>query len=46
MVRDGQAALQRLSSLPHITSVAASLHRSGIIDGAKITAGMADAVLG
>ena len=41
MVPDGQATLQGLSSIPHLTSVAAALYRSGVINGSETLAGQA-----
>ncbi|EJK60045.1 hypothetical protein THAOC_19671, partial [Thalassiosira oceanica] len=45
MVPDGHAALQRLSSIPHLTSVAAGFHRSDVINGSETSAGQARAMM-
>ena len=41
MVPDGHAALQGLSSIPHLTSVAAGFYGSDVINGSKTSAGRA-----
>ncbi|EJK61573.1 hypothetical protein THAOC_17913 [Thalassiosira oceanica] len=41
MVPDGHAALQRLSSIPHPTSVAAGFYRNAVINGSGTSAGRA-----
>jgi len=45
MVPDRQAKLQGLSSIPHLTSVAAALYRSGVIKGSETSAGRARAMM-
>ncbi|EJK54674.1 hypothetical protein THAOC_25678 [Thalassiosira oceanica] len=45
MVPDGHAALQGLSSIPHLTSVAAAFYRSDIISGSETSAGRARAMM-
>ena len=45
MVPDGHAALQGLSSIPHLTSVAAGFHGSDIIKGSETSAGLARAMM-
>ncbi|EJK73082.1 hypothetical protein THAOC_05316 [Thalassiosira oceanica] len=45
MVPDGHAALQGLSSIPHLTSVAAGFHRSDVINGSETSAGQARAMM-
>ena len=45
MVPDGHAALQGLSSIPYLTSVAASFHESDIINGFETLAGRARAMM-
>ncbi|EJK59515.1 hypothetical protein THAOC_20250 [Thalassiosira oceanica] len=39
MVPDGHAVLQGLSSIPHLTSVAAGFYRSDVINGSETSAG-------
>ena len=41
MVPDGHAALQGLSSIPHLTSVAAGFYGSDFINGYETSAGRA-----
>ena len=41
MVPDGHAALQGLSSIPHLTSVAAGFYRNAVINGSGTSAGWA-----
>ena len=45
MVPDGQATLQGLSLIPHLTSVAAALYRNGVINGSEISVGRARAMM-
>ena len=45
MVPDGHTALQRFSLIPHLTSVAASLYRSDVINGSETSAGPARAMM-
>ena len=45
MVPDGRATLQGLSSIPHLTSVAAALYRCGVINGSETSAGRARAMM-
>ncbi|EJK54254.1 hypothetical protein THAOC_26142 [Thalassiosira oceanica] len=45
MVPDGHAALQGLSSIPHLTSVAAGFYRSDVINGSGTSAGRARAMM-
>ena len=45
MVPDGHAALQGLSSIPHLTSVAAVFYRSDVINGSETSAGRARAMM-
>ncbi|EJK75685.1 hypothetical protein THAOC_02587 [Thalassiosira oceanica] len=45
MVPDGHAALQGLKSIPHLTSVAAGIHGSDVINGSKTSAGRARAMM-
>ena len=45
MVPDGHAALQGLSSIPHLTSVAAGFYRSDVINGSETSAGRARAMM-
>ncbi|EJK58588.1 hypothetical protein THAOC_21276 [Thalassiosira oceanica] len=41
----GHAALQRLSSIPHLTSVAAGFYRSDVLNGPKTSADRARATM-
>ncbi|EJK44403.1 hypothetical protein THAOC_37060 [Thalassiosira oceanica] len=45
MVPDGHAALQGLSSIPHLTSVAAGFYRSDVINGSGTSAGRARSMM-
>ena len=45
MVPDGHAALQGLSSIPHLTSVAAAFYRSDVISGSETSSGRARAMM-
>ena len=45
MVPDGHAALQGLSSIPHLTSVAAGFHGRDVINGSETSAGRARAMM-
>ena len=45
MVPDGHATLQGLSSIPHLTSVAAAFHGSDVINGSETSAGRARAMM-
>ncbi|EJK45883.1 hypothetical protein THAOC_35480, partial [Thalassiosira oceanica] len=45
MVLDGHAALQGLSSIPHLTSVAAGFYRNDVINGSETSAGRACAMM-
>ncbi|EJK51476.1 hypothetical protein THAOC_29345 [Thalassiosira oceanica] len=45
MVPDGHAAQQGLSSIPHLTSVAAAFYRSDVISGSETSAGRARAMM-
>ena len=45
MVPDGHAALQGLSSISHLTSVAAGFYRSDVINGSETSAGRARAMM-
>ncbi|EJK52720.1 hypothetical protein THAOC_27974 [Thalassiosira oceanica] len=45
MVPDGHAALQGLSSIPHLTSVAAGFYRNDVINGSKTSAGQTRAMM-
>ena len=45
MVPDGHAALQGLSSIPHLTSVVAAFYRSDIISGSETSADRARALM-
>ena len=45
MVPDGHATLQGLSSIPHLTSVAAGIHGSDVINGSETSAGRARATM-
>ena len=45
MVPDGHAALQGLSSIPHLTSIAAAFYRSDVISGSETSAGRARAMM-
>ena len=45
MVPDGHAALQRLSSIPHLTSVAAGFYRNDVINGSETSVGRARAMM-
>ena len=45
MVPDGHAALQELSSIPHLTSVGAGFYRSDVINGSETSAVQARAMM-
>ena len=45
MVPDGHAALQGLSSIPHLTSVVTGFYGSDIINGCETSAGRACAMM-
>ena len=45
MVPDGYAALQGLSSIPHLTSVAAGFYGSDVINGSETSADRARATM-
>ncbi|EJK57103.1 hypothetical protein THAOC_22891 [Thalassiosira oceanica] len=45
VVPDGHAALQRLSSIPHLTPVAAGFYRSDVINSSETSAGRARAMM-
>ncbi|EJK47158.1 hypothetical protein THAOC_34147 [Thalassiosira oceanica] len=45
MVPDGHAALKGLSSIPHLTSVAAAFYRSDVINGSETSADRARAMM-
>ena len=45
LVDNGHAALQRLSSTPYLTSVAAGFYRSDVINGSETLAGRARAMM-
>ncbi|EJK73449.1 hypothetical protein THAOC_04926, partial [Thalassiosira oceanica] len=45
MVPDGHAALQGLSSIPHLTSVATGFYRNDVINGSETSAGRARAMM-
>ncbi|EJK49913.1 hypothetical protein THAOC_31162 [Thalassiosira oceanica] len=45
MVPDGHAALQGLSSIPYLTSVAAGFYRNDVINGSGTSAGRARAMM-
>ena len=45
MVSDGHAALQGLSSIPHLTSVATGFYRTDCINGSGTSAGRARAMM-
>ncbi|EJK44153.1 hypothetical protein THAOC_37334 [Thalassiosira oceanica] len=45
MVPDGHAALQGLSSIPYLTSVAASFYRNNVINSSGTSAGRAHAMM-